>query len=390
MTDMRTLTTTRPNNQQNLRRKLKDVFYGFLTTLSRVDRDLQGEVKCPEKHKVRKVRSPTNTMSVVGCFGDCGFGPTEAPKPRQYKLVFHPPIQTILKEKDTQKWYTDMVNELATLGDDPNTFNEFGEAPLCVAAYKAQGMVVEELLQRENIKVNIKGKHGRTPLYLAAEEGHVYIVKCLLQHPDIDLNCKNAPGGATALMGASRRGHSRIVELLLQHPRCDPDLLDRDGNSALHHARTPSVKWRIHNHSFRSRSMENVLGRNRSNLCHVSSDPPPSESLESSPATPDIPSVGNFRHHSLEEFHSIQYAPSPAKYGRRQSSSGCSTRLSSASSHSSQNYYEAEEDPYTTHRRADNRRLNQSLREYRRTQETKNDLKKTLLRLTLIALSTIM
>ena len=49
--------------------------------------------------------------------------------------------------------YTDMVNELATLGDDPNTLNEFGEAPLCVAAYKAQGMVVEELLQKENIRV---------------------------------------------------------------------------------------------------------------------------------------------------------------------------------------------------------------------------------------------
>ena len=51
-----------------------------------------------------------------------------------------------------------MVNELATLGDDPNTFNEFGEAPLCVAAYKAQGMVVEELLQRENIKVGREEK----------------------------------------------------------------------------------------------------------------------------------------------------------------------------------------------------------------------------------------
>ena len=45
-----------------------------------------------------------------------------------------------------------MVNELATLGDDPNHLNEFGEAPLCVAAYKAQGMVVEELLQKENIR----------------------------------------------------------------------------------------------------------------------------------------------------------------------------------------------------------------------------------------------
>ena len=47
-----------------------------------------------------------------------------------------------------------MVNELATLGSDPNQLNEFGEAPLCVAAYKAQGLVVEELLQRQNIQVS--------------------------------------------------------------------------------------------------------------------------------------------------------------------------------------------------------------------------------------------
>lgn len=159
--------------------------------------------------------------------------------------------------------YTDMVNELETVGDDPNQFNEYGEAPLCVAAYKAQGMVVAELLQRENIKVNIKGKHGRTALYIAAEEGHVFIVKCLLAHQDIDVNIKNAPGGATALMGASRRGHSRIVELLLQHPDCNPDMLDRDGQTALQHARTNSVKWRLHNYSYRSRSVDNVMGSKR-------------------------------------------------------------------------------------------------------------------------------
>ena len=28
-----------------------------------------------------------------------------------------------------------MVNELATLGDDPNHLNEFGEAPLCAAFF---------------------------------------------------------------------------------------------------------------------------------------------------------------------------------------------------------------------------------------------------------------
>ena len=39
----------------------------------------------------------------------------------------------------------------------------------------------------------------------------------------------------------------------------------------------------------------------------------------------------------------MQYAPSPSKFSRRQSSSGCSTRLSSSSSHSGQNVCEEEE-----------------------------------------------
>ena len=46
-----------------------------------------------------------------------------------------------------------MVNELAAVGDDPNELNEFGEPPLCVAAHKAQGVVVADLLQRKNIQV---------------------------------------------------------------------------------------------------------------------------------------------------------------------------------------------------------------------------------------------
>jgi len=243
-------------------------------------------------------------MSVVGCFGDCGFGspPTSssAKGPREYKLVFHPPIQTILREKDDSKWYTDMVNELATLGDDPNHLNEFGEAPLCVAAFKGSGMIVEEMLKQPNIRVNIKGKHGRTALYLAAEGGHIFIVKLLLQHPDIDVNSRNGPGGATALMGASRRGHSRIVELLLQHPRCEVNAHDKDGNTASQHARTPSVKWRLHNHAHRSRSMETVLctESRRGNLCRVT--PLEDTSVGSTTSSPPSPDPEDFRRHSLE------------------------------------------------------------------------------------------
>ena len=80
---------------------------------------------------------------------------------------------------------------------------------------------------------------------------------------------RNAPGGATALMGASRRGHSRVVELLLQHPDTDTDILDRDGQTALQHARTNSVKWRLHNYSYRSRSVDNVMGSQRYNYFYI-------------------------------------------------------------------------------------------------------------------------
>ncbi|XP_023324278.1 GA-binding protein subunit beta-1 isoform X2 [Eurytemora carolleeae] len=217
-------------------------------------------------------------MSMVGCFGDCGQGDPKpaSPKPGVQKLgmsvVFHPPIQTVFREKEPTKWYTDMINSLAALGSDPNQLNQFGEAPLCMASYRAQGLIVQELLQRENINANIKGKHGRTPLYLAAEEGHIYIVKLLLLHPEIDVNCRNAPRGATPLMAASRRGHSRIVELLLQHPNIIPDESDFDGNNAYQHARTASVKCKLHSHSTRSRSLENVIPTRLTsrNLCHVS------------------------------------------------------------------------------------------------------------------------
>ena len=70
---------------------------------------------------------------------------------------------------------------------------------------------------------------------------------------------RNAPGGATPLMIASRRGHSRVVELLLQHPDCDAELVDKDGQSAIRHARTDSVKLRIHSLKVKARSVDNVM-----------------------------------------------------------------------------------------------------------------------------------
>ena len=49
--------------------------------------------------------------------------------------------------------YTDMLNELAALGDNPNKLTDYGDAPLCLAAHRAQGLIVEKLLQNPNVNV---------------------------------------------------------------------------------------------------------------------------------------------------------------------------------------------------------------------------------------------
>jgi hypothetical protein len=41
--------------------------------------------------------------------------------------------------------YTDMVNSLATVGEDPNQLNQFGEAILCMAAYRWVGQRVHSV-----------------------------------------------------------------------------------------------------------------------------------------------------------------------------------------------------------------------------------------------------
>ena len=48
--------------------------------------------------------------------------------------------------------------------------------------------IVQLLLQREDINVNVTDLFGITPLILAACKGHASIAECLLQHPDIDIN----------------------------------------------------------------------------------------------------------------------------------------------------------------------------------------------------------
>lgn len=71
---------------------------------------------------------------------------------------------------------------------------------LCLACLSGDIEVVEEILQKSVININVIDTDvGDTPLIFAVRNGHLNVVKRLLQHPHIDVN---APGtrGLTPLM----------------------------------------------------------------------------------------------------------------------------------------------------------------------------------------------
>jgi hypothetical protein len=75
--------------------------------------------------------------------------------------------------------------------------------------------IIDALLQRKDIKVNLQNWDGDTALMLAVKEKRVELVKALLQHPDINVNSKNEAKD-TALMLAVEQKNVELIEALLQ------------------------------------------------------------------------------------------------------------------------------------------------------------------------------
>ena len=65
----------------------------------------------------------------------------------------------------------------------------------------------------------------------AAENGHLDIVDSLLKKKGIDVNLQNV-NGYTALMLATQRGHLDVVNRLLEENVIDVNIQDNDGNTA--------------------------------------------------------------------------------------------------------------------------------------------------------------
>jgi len=102
---------------------------------------------------------------------------------------------------------------------DINSKNIFGDCPLLLAIeYPNMHPLVDNLLKRNDIEVNIQNKNLSTPLMLAIQNNYKDIVKKLLAHPKINVNLKDSDG-ETALTISLKHGFFYISRLILQHPK---------------------------------------------------------------------------------------------------------------------------------------------------------------------------
>jgi hypothetical protein len=97
-----------------------------------------------------------------------------------------------------------------------------------------------ELAIKTGADTRLTNRFGGTALIPAADRGHVDIVEILLTSTDVDVNHINNLGWTALLeaviLGDGGTRHQQIVALLLQYG-ADPLIADRDGVTALAHAR---------------------------------------------------------------------------------------------------------------------------------------------------------
>ena len=114
-----------------------------------------------------------------------------------------------------QNGHAAIVNQLlAKEGIDVNVMDDNNDTPLNVAAKHGQAVVVKQLLAKQGIEVNQANYDAQSPLLSAFQGGHKDIVNQLLAKDGVDVN-QGGKYGFTPLHLAAHHGVSEFVELLL-------------------------------------------------------------------------------------------------------------------------------------------------------------------------------
>jgi len=152
--------------------------------------------------------------------------------PQPAPPVLTPEQRATMKElafKSAREGDAETLSECLDAGQDVNEANARGDTLLTVAAYNGQAGVVELLLARRGVAVDVRNKMGLTALSAAAFKGRADIARTLLD-AGADANAAS-PAGQTALMFAALAGKVDVVEVLLA-AGASPAAADKKGNTA--------------------------------------------------------------------------------------------------------------------------------------------------------------
>ena len=126
--------------------------------------------------------------------------------------------------------------EKRLLISDNNTQTFAGNTPLIIAVQENHTRIVQLLLSRPDIRVNMRGLDGYTALIRACFD-RSDIAKMLLLRPDVDVNLATYYG-TTALTFAIRNGNEAAVRELIKHPRINVNYQSKHGENGLFEAVT--------------------------------------------------------------------------------------------------------------------------------------------------------
>ncbi|RYP03488.1 hypothetical protein DL764_005129 [Monosporascus ibericus] len=137
-------------------------------------------------------------------------------------------------EKATEKLREAIKSYEMTCGEDhqQTLISQYGVTPLLWAAGNGNGAMINFLLTKGDVDIDLKDNWGRTPLSWAAENGHEAIVTQLLATGKADINPKDAYGW-TPLSWAAKNGHEAVVKQLLVTGRADINIKDNVGHTPL-------------------------------------------------------------------------------------------------------------------------------------------------------------
>ena len=134
----------------------------------------------------------------------------------------------------SKKGMTEVVEELIKKDADVNKQNNYGNTALMKACMYGHTVVALALLEHPDIRVDLVTNSGYTALHQASEKGMLAVVEKLIEKR-ADVN-KQTEYGDTALIIACEYKHADVAFALLERTGIEVDLVNNDGETALHQA----------------------------------------------------------------------------------------------------------------------------------------------------------